>query len=171
VGWRQRDWARFNDDERRAFFGSGASRGPEPAGKTSRTPRLGSTRGMSPARRRFNEIGAVLLLCLLGAYLVTIVRHRHVGGMSPAKSYVFGEAGIPLKTAAPTRTVSVPPPAKLIAIRWRPTDLAPAANAGRLCVTDPRHGKICASYVVGERPADNLTRRIESLGYHVQSAG
>jgi hypothetical protein len=33
------------------------------------------------------------------------------------------------------------------------------------------HGRICASYVVGERPADTLTRRIESLGLRVESNG
>jgi len=33
------------------------------------------------------------------------------------------------------------------------------------------HGRVCASYVVGEKPADNLTRRLESLGLRVQSNG
>jgi hypothetical protein len=47
----------------------------------------------------------------------------------------------------------------------------PAARAGRICVTDPNHGQICASYVVGERPADTLTRRIESFGLSVASSG
>lgn len=66
----------------------------------------------------------------------------------------------------------VPPPdSKLVLIRWRNSDLSPAASAGRICVTDQRHGRICASYVIGERPADTLTRRIESLGLHVQSSG
>jgi hypothetical protein len=60
---------------------------------------------------------------------------------------------------------------KVIGIRWRTADLVPAAQAGRICVTALGHGRICASYVVGERPADTLTRRIEGLGLHVESNG
>jgi hypothetical protein len=70
-----------------------------------------------------------------------------------------------------SKTITVQPPSKVIAIRWRTRDLAPAPSAGRICVTDPRHGRICASYVVGERPADTLTREIESRGLRVESTG
>jgi hypothetical protein len=73
----------------------------------------------------------------------------------------------PVTTPAPV----VVPPADVVGVRWRPQDLAPAANAGRICVTDTRHGQICASFVVGERPADNLTREIERRGLKVQSSG
>jgi hypothetical protein len=55
--------------------------------------------------------------------------------------------------------------------RRRSSDTVPAAHSGRICVTDPQHGRMCASYVVGERPADTLTRRIESLGLRVESSG
>jgi hypothetical protein len=65
----------------------------------------------------------------------------------------------------------VAPPTSVVYITWRQQDLAPAPNAGRVCVTDARHGRICASYVVGERPADNLTRELERRGLRVQSSG
>jgi hypothetical protein len=73
------------------------------------------------------------------------------------------------RTPGPAQPVS--PPANLVRIRWRPQNLVPAANAGRICVTVERRGRICASYVVGERPADDLTREIERRGLRVQSSG
>jgi hypothetical protein len=67
--------------------------------------------------------------------------------------------------------VAQAPRADVIPIRWREGDLAPASQAGRVCVTDTAHGQICASYVVGERPADTLTRQVEAMGLRVESVG
>lgn len=176
MGWRQRDWARFNDDERRAFFGSSGALPPSAEGATHRTeqtykpPKRRRRRWMLRARRRLNQVGAFLLVCLgvAGAFAY-IVNHRPSEKSGP--TYVFGQSGLPLKTAAPTNTIVVRPPPNVISIRWRPRDLARATSAGRICVTTHEHGRICASYVVGESPADNLTRRIDSLGLQVQSQG
>jgi hypothetical protein len=56
-----------------------------------------------------------------------------------------------------------------VRIRWRALDLAAASTAGRICVRDSGHGRICASYTAGERPAATLTRRIEQLGLRVEN--
>src|SRR5579885_3431591 len=52
------------------------------------------------------------------------------------------------------RTAALPPVVlplgNVIHVRWRAQDMAPAPNAGRICVTDSNRGRICAAYVVGE---------------------
>jgi hypothetical protein len=63
-----------------------------------------------------------------------------------------------------------PTPSNVIVIRWGASDLAPASQAGRICITDMRYGETCASYVIGEKPADTLTRQLEAA-LHVESAG
>jgi hypothetical protein len=96
--------------------------------------------------------------------------YDHLHTTSPSEPSALGSV-MPFVSRPAAKPVIVEPPSKVIGIRWRTTDLAPAAQAGRICVTAQAHGRICASYVVGERPADTLTRRIESLGLRVESNG
>jgi hypothetical protein len=179
VGWRERDFARFNDDERRALFG-GRRRGALPPSDEGRahsfaprpSPRLPRSRS-----RRSTSPATLLAVAISGAAIIFAGYMANVPGLrdlldphihSPvAAPQPPGSAPQPIGGTAPASAVDP----SLIRIRWRSSDLAPAAAAGRICVTDARHGRICASYVVGERPADTLTRRVESLGYRVQSSG
>jgi len=124
-------------------------------------------RRVSTRRQRVGEWTLTALL-LLGAVAFA---YDHLHPAHHIQSLTLAPVS-PLSTAVPkTKTVVVPAPSDLISIRWRSTDLAPAPAAGRICLTNSRHGRICASYVVGERPADTLTRRIESLGLRVESTG
>jgi hypothetical protein len=136
VGWRERDWAKFDDGEVRSLLG--------------------------PAHAPRRQVRAVTLLAVaISAVGIVFVTHLHeLGGPGHAAARVL--------TPEP-RVVG--PPTDLIRIRWSSSDTVPAAHSGRICVTDPQHGRMCASYVVGERPADTLTRRIESLGLRVESSG
>jgi hypothetical protein len=170
VGWRERDWAKFNDDERRALFGGG-QRGLPPSDEgaayrpTSVSP--APRRRITKRRHRLGEWTLAALL-LLGLFAFG---YDHLHPAHRIQSLTLSPVS-PLSTAVPkTKTVVVAPPSDLVSIRWRATDLAPAAAAGRICLTDSRHGRICASYVVGERPADTLTRRMEGLGLRVESSG
>lgn len=157
MGWRERDWAKFTEKEWKAYAGSSAG------GSGSRMPR--------------RAVGWGALAC--GAVIVAILFwpqvKREVNRLSRASAGSVSRApGLAISPVLPIPAPS--PPAshennKLVRIHWRTSDLAQAAQAGRICLTDRRHGRICASYVVGERPADTLTRRIESLGLDVQSSG
>jgi hypothetical protein len=112
---------------------------------------------------RRQAVGEFTLAGLMLLGLVAFVAdHVH---SSPTRA--TPQVALPL---VPAPTV-VAPPANVIVIRWQAHDLAPAASAGRICVTGSRHGRICSSYVVGERPADTLTREIERRGLHVRSSG
>jgi hypothetical protein len=146
VGWRDRDWAKFDDDELRTLLG--------PASAPARRAR------QSTVARRTTSAGTLLAVAVSAAAIIFVTHLHELGRPGDAASRVL--------TPAPRVAA---PPADVVGIRWRPTDTAPAANAGRICVTDPHHGRICASYVVGERPADTLTREIERLGLHVRSSG
>lgn len=168
MGWRDRDWAKFNDDERRALYGGGKGGLPPGAGGSGSTASPGrSNRGVSRRRQRIGE----WTLALLVAAGVLAFALDHARSPNSVRSLTLSPVS-PLSTAVPkVRTVTVAPPVDLVSVRWRTRDLAPAANAGRICLTDRRHGRICASYVVGERPADTLTRQIERLGLRVESSG
>jgi hypothetical protein len=180
VGWRDRDWAKFTPEEFDAIYGGGSKspfgsntgrgRGPDLssaiAGGRSRRRRRASS-GLRSAMRIV--LGSIVgFAAIFGAMLATGHVRTPGAGASAAPS-------IGLDSPLPVPVVKIPVQphidTKLITIRWRTRDLTPAANAGRICVTDDKHGRICASYVVGERPADNLTRRIEALGLHVESSG
>ncbi len=181
VGWRERDWAKFTDEERRALFGGGSlpphdneppswGTAAQPGG-VPRSLKVGRPRS---TRRRGRRVADRLALVATAGCVVTAVvfawPHLHLG--TPHRIVVIGDGVTGLKTASPPPAPAiVNPPADLISIRWGASELAPAASAGRICVHDARHGTICASYVAGEKPADNLTRRIESLGLRVQSSG
>jgi hypothetical protein len=176
MGWRERDWARFRDDERRALFGGGGSRATPPSdeGLAHRSspalPRPHRTsaqrRPISRRRQKVGE-GALTVLLALGALAFA---YDHLHTTSPSQPLALSPV-LPLGSVPVAKPVVVEPPSKVIGIRWRTTDLAPAAQAGRICVTASAHGRICASYVVGERPADTLTRRIEGLGLSFESSG
>jgi hypothetical protein len=147
MSWRDRDWAKLNDDERRRFFGASSYDLAPPAGPRSRV------------RRRFQRsLELVLVFALVVGTTVYVATH-----------WSHTSSGGAVGTLRPAFPIVNGADAKDIPIRWSSTDLAPAQNAGRICVTDARHGKICASYVVGERPADTLTREIERRGLHVQN--
>jgi hypothetical protein len=134
MGWRERDWARFDDDEQRALLGA-----PSRVGGRIRTS---------------NAVdGGVALAVAVSAVAMLLTGRVHLTGH--------------LRGPAPAARVT---PSDVVAIRWRPTDLQRAPNAGRICVTDARHGRLCASYVAGERPADTLARRLAALGLRVRSS-
>ena len=139
MGWRDRDWAKFDEGEQRALLGGRAT-------PRRRAATLGGRRAAGPG---------LLLAVAVSAVAVVLGTHLHIGTTAGNRP--------------PTRQSSLP--ANVVPIRWRSFDLAPAANAGRICVTDGRHGRICASYVAGERPADTLTRQVMRLGLRVESIG
>jgi hypothetical protein len=168
VGWRERDWAKFTDDERAALFGGGRGGVAGPSAESAgHHPRPNYTslrrRGVSQRRQRISEI---VLCSLLGlSALMAAYRYLHSftsRGSTPVRP------GLP-RVMPPPQVVQ--PPSDVIFIRWRSSDLAPAARAGQICVTDAVHGRICASYVIGEAPADTLTRQIEATGLRVESSG
>jgi hypothetical protein len=64
--------------------------------------------------------------------------------------------------AAPA--AAAPRPADVVAVRFRARERQPATSPGHLCVTDAVHGRICASFATGERPADTLVQAIERRG-------
>jgi hypothetical protein len=149
VSWRDREYARLREDERRALFGATRSAG-RPTRRTSGTPTLLFAVGLSS--------------------IAVLAGHRYL------------RLPIHLSSAAPTQTAASPsvpsaalntpdPRSRVVSIHWSRPDIAPAASAGRICVTMSEHGRVCATYVAGEKPADTLTRRLASLGLHVQSSG
>ncbi len=154
MGWRERDYARFTRKEWHDYTGRGET----------------ASRGSSSSPKSSSFLRQPVGWPLMAAVSISVVA-----------SVVFGWGHITSLVGGPTSTAqSLANPApgllpvvgsKVIGIRWRTTDLAPATQAGRICVTATEHGRICASYVVGERPADTLTRRIESLGLRVESSG
>jgi hypothetical protein len=166
VGWRQRDWARFNDEERKVFYGASSGRRarlpPSIEGREHtnvlRMPLRSRRRRETGVRRPFAAALFVVVTALAGLSLYAATHPSSDSGVSVAPN-------VPLPIPTPA------PPTNVIGIHWSAADLAPAPNAGRICVTSDIHGRICASYVVGERPADTLTRRVESLGLRVQSDG
>jgi hypothetical protein len=179
MGWRDRDYARFNDDERRTFLGASRRLPPSDEGRAHTALASRPAPRVPPSRSRGLTSDTVLLAALvsLGA-LIFVGYTKNVTGIHelvtwPLRSHSARGAGavtLPPANSVPSRQ-TVSPPADVVGVHWRPQDLAPAANAGRICVTDTRHGQICASFVVGERPADNLTREIERRGLRVQSSG
>ena len=168
MGWRQRDWARFNEDERRAFYGTSSGRATplrpnaEGRGHTNvlRMPLRSSGRREASVRKPFAAAFTIVVTAVAALSLYAATHPSSGPGVT-----VTPNLPLPLPAPAP------PPPSNVIGIHWSTTDLAPAPTAGRICLTSNTHGRICASYVVGERPADTLTRRIESLGLQVQSSG
>jgi hypothetical protein len=143
VGWRERDYGRFDETERDAFLGSSRTR---------------------PPRRRSRRVDAGLLLAVgLSGAVFAANQKLHLF------SFTLSRNASPPAARAKTPNVVAPQP-DVVSIHWNLRDLTPAPNAGRICVATSSHGRICAAYVVGERPADNLTREIQRRGLRVQSS-
>jgi hypothetical protein len=178
VGWRDRDWAKFTPEEFDAIYGGGGSSPFRSGTGGGRKPDLTRQSGSGPRRRRRSGLGGaarIVLASLVGfaAIFGVMLATGHVKSPGAGGAAIQPGLRLNLNPIAPP-VVTIPatrPDTKLIRIRWRTTDLAPASYAGRICVTDARHGRICANYVVGERPADTLTRRVEALGLRIESSG
>jgi hypothetical protein len=110
----------------------------------------------------------MLLLAVGVSALAVVAGHRYLKlpiHHSSSASAV-ARSSVPSPVSNPAE-----PKSDVISIHWGPSDVAPASSAGRICVTMSEHGRVCASYVAGEKPADTLTRRLESLGLRVESSG
>jgi hypothetical protein len=163
MGWRERDYAKFTREEWKAYLGS------------DRAPRSG---GPARPRQAKSRARGVLLGLFVGSLLFAGFTGRNeLGAVAAHAEHAVRTLRHKTSTEPAGLRANVVAPAaprvdkKLIRIRWRHRDVAPAIHAGRICVRDSRHGTICASYVFRERPADALTRRLKTLGLHVQSAG
>lgn len=178
MGWRERDWARFNRHERRAFFGDDDVR-HAPA-------RLRSGFGRGAVNRNVR----VVVVCAGGAVIGVLAAVHRVPDRAMAATRDVAHfaherltaASAPVHEASSARRPAsgqfkapAQPPRRphqvSVSIRWRTSDVAPARVGGRICLTPRARRQVCATYVVGERPADNLTRRLRALGYRVESAG
>ena len=169
MGWRERDYAKFTKDEWDALLGrrsqtSGSTRGPsEPSPPSSRRSFLNRPIGWPTI---------IVGLLVAAVYMWSNGTFDHwrdrLASPTPAvkSSPLVTQSAPPIVQRAPA-VVTPAVDAKAVRIRWRATDVAPAPTAGRICVNS--HGRICAAYVEGERPADALARRIRSLGLHVES--
>jgi hypothetical protein len=148
VGWRERDYAKLRDDERRALFGGTGSRDYLPPRQARR-------------RARMRVMPALLVAVGLSAVAAAAMRGHLDNAIHRAVPSV-----LPSADSAPRRDVS-----DVVGVHWRATDIAPASTAGRICLSMETHGRVCATYAIGEKPADVLTRRLESVGLRVQSVG
>jgi len=173
MGWRERDYAKFTDEEFAAIYGASARHTGSIVGSP---PGDGSGSNSRPRRRRGG--GFMRALRLLGISVVAtaiIFGGAIVTGRVPTGTrHSSGLFPMPIAESAPQPTpviTPVPQPTNVVGIRWRTIDLAPAAAAGRICVTDSQHGRTCASYVAGERPADTLSRELAARGLQVESEG
>jgi hypothetical protein len=162
MGWRERDWAKFSNEEWQAYVGAD--------GRPPLRARPALDRRNRPTARGRQAL-AGWTLAILGVAGAAIVATGHLPAGETTAQPTINFSPLPHPDRPIVKTVLRSPPPTVIAIRWRSADLAPAAHAGRICVTDARHGRICASYVTGERPADTLTREIEAKGLTVQSSG
>jgi hypothetical protein len=145
VGWRDRDWAKFTDDEWNRIVGT---RRADPIRSTTTvagTPAVAPA-GRSPQASTITLFAAAL--SLLATILGMLVHFRTVIHL-PAKS---------------------PAPANLVNVHWRASDLSPATTPGQICVATSTLGRVCASYSAGERPADALDARLRAAGATVRSS-
>ena len=130
VGWRDRDWGKFDEDEWESFLAA-----PAPA-----------------VAARIGRVRLVSSLVLAAA------------AISGAATFVFHKTG-------PRITLPKRADANAVGVRWAATDLAPATTAGRICIVTPSRGRVCATFTIGEKPADALTRQLQALGLSVRSSG
>jgi hypothetical protein len=131
VGWRDRDWAKLDDEEWSELVHATA-----PARRKPRT--------------RVAVASTSLFVAVAASATATLLLHTG---------------------RADTLQLVPPRPGNVVGVRWRPTDLAPAATAGRICLPTKQQGRVCAAFAIGEKPADALTRALRSLGLAVESAG
>ena len=104
--------------------------------------------GDTAGRRRLRAVEWVVL-CLLLVYLVSF-GVGHVGLTS-------NHDGVDDAAAAAQAT-------DVVRFHWSSAQLRPAPSGGHICVTDATHGRICARFAAGERPAIVLTHEIEDRG-------
>jgi len=79
-----------------------------------------------------------------------------------------GRIGAANNDARAERATAAPRAADVVALRFRARERRPATSPGHVCVTDAVHGRICASFSAGERPAASLVRAIERRGLRAQ---
>jgi hypothetical protein len=178
MGWRDRDYAKFNDDERRALLGGGRGQRLPPSEEGLAHPGFALRPRVSRPIRRSRQHTSPAVLLAAAVSLAAVIFTGYATNvpllhdlLTPSLSRVRAPHVVAPPTGPTPSAGVVAPPTNLVGIHWRPQDVARAANAGRICVTATGHGPICASYVVGERPADNLTRELERRGLKVQSTG
>jgi hypothetical protein len=143
VGWRDRDYGKFTDEEWKRFLGSGSTSSGRPACRGA-MPALESR----PASTSYwNQNISARFAAVLISLVASIGLWSHRAELRP----------------------SSPPEPPALSIRWSATDLAVAPRPGRICVTSGTNGRVCATYGAGDRPADALRRRLALLGVAVQS--
>ncbi len=133
MGWRDRDWAKFDDGEWSTLV-----RAPAQTRPTHKRPAAVAS-------------VSVFVAVAVSAAATFLLHLGHADKLLPVH----------------TRSRD----ANVVGVRWRARDLAVASTAGRICLTDPRHGRVCATYAIGEKPADALTRRLQARGLAVRSSG
>lgn len=82
-----------------------------------------------------------------------------------------GRIGAANSDARVQPAVAAPRATDVVALRFRARERQPATSPGHLCVTDAVHGRICASFSAGERPADSLVHAIERRGLRARVVG
>jgi hypothetical protein len=82
-------------------------------------------------------------------------------------AFLVAHVGLTSRHSGVDEAAALPRP-DVVRLRWRPDELRAAPSAGHICVTDATHGRICASFVAGERPAEGLTREIQRRGLTVE---
>jgi hypothetical protein len=75
-----------------------------------------------------------------------------------------GRIGVANNDARVEQATAAPRATDVVTLRFRARERQPATSPGHLCVTDAVHGRICASFSAGERPAASLVQAIESRG-------
>lgn len=110
---------------------------------------------MSSAARAF-----VLVVLTAGASALAILAGRYVHGLHVGLAADYR----PAAGRALVATTDV------VTMRWRADDVARATAAGRICVGVPGHGRICAGFARGQRPAVALTRALEREGLRVETS-
>jgi hypothetical protein len=170
VGWRDRDYGKFTDDERRALYGDG---GPSVPPAASWKP----IRNQPPAYTLRRRVARWTLALLAIAGIVTVATpylanrtRAEANHAAPLQRPLGGTAWAIDPTTPITALPSIPviDPGGTITIVWRYVDLVPAQRAGSVCVVADGPGKICTSFRIGERPADVLAGQVRSLGYPVE---
>jgi hypothetical protein len=108
-------------------------------------------------------VGGTASSRLLRAACVAVLGLALVGVVA----FLVGHVGLTRDHAGVDRA-SARPASDLVRLRWRPDELVPAKSAGRICVSDAAHGRICASFSPGERPSLALTHAVERRGMFIR---
>jgi len=114
---------------------------------------MGAAVGGAALRRRLRVVEAVVLC----AALIGIV------------AYAVGHVGLTSRHGG-VDEAAAQPPANVVQLHWTRDELVRAPAPGHICVSAEPHGRICASFAAGERPATALTRAIERRGLRVSGS-